>query len=129
MTQRNIQIRTELPSWAAGLYAAMDAGDIDGVIAHFSEDVRMRYGNAETVVGHEAVRAASMQFFGAISGMSHDFHDVWESGDAAMLICDVNYTRSDGSVVCLPAATFIHHRSDGIIDDIQVFMDMAPAVT
>ena len=128
MTQQSVLVTSELPTWAAGLYAAMDAGDIDRVLAHFSEDVRMRFGNAEPIVGRDAVRAASAQFFGSIRSMSHDFRQVWESGDSAVLICDVDYTRRDGAVVRLPGATLIHHRPDGVIDDIQVFMDMTPAV-
>jgi ketosteroid isomerase-like protein len=119
------RITSELPAWAAGMYAAMEAGDIDGVLAQMSEDIRMRYGNAEPVVGRDAVRAASAQFFGSIGGLSHDFREVWESEDSALLVCDVDYTLRDGSVMRLPGVTFIHHRPDGI-DDIQVFMDMCP---
>jgi ketosteroid isomerase-like protein len=126
MTQRSVQASSKLPAWAAGLYAAMDARDIDGVLDNFSEDARMCSGNAEPIVGHDAIRAASTQFFGSINGMSHEFYEVWECGDSALMTCDVDYTRSDGTVVRLPAATFIHHRADGLIDDIRVFMDMAP---
>jgi len=67
------------------------------------------------------------RYFGSIGGLSHDFREVWESEDSALLVCDVHYTRRDGSVVCLPGVTFIHRRPDGI-DDIQVFMDMTPVM-
>ena len=127
ITTGTARITSELPAWAAGMYAAMDAGDIGGVLAHMTEDVRMRFGNAEPVAGRDAVRAASLQFFGSIGGLSHDFREVWESEDSALLVCDVHYTRRDGSVVCLPGVTFIHRRPDGI-DDIQVFMDMTPVM-
>ena len=126
MSGNNVQAGIPAPVWAAGLYAAMDAGDIDGFVSHLSEDVSLRSGNADPIIGRENARAASIQLYGAIGGMKHHFKEVWENGDSVMLVADAEYTRLDGSIVSLPCVTHVHHRADGLVDSMHVFMDISP---
>ena len=123
-----IQRTEQVPTWARELFASVDAMDLDAIVARFADDVRFRFGNAQAVVGREDARAATAEFFGLIGGMSHQFREVWELGPSSVLITDVRYTRRDGRVVLLPAATLVHRRADGLVEDMQIFMDVTPAV-
>ncbi|WP_262699553.1 MULTISPECIES: nuclear transport factor 2 family protein [Streptomyces] len=116
----------ETPSWVSELYACFDRMDLEAMLAHFSEDARIRFGNAEPTVGLNAFRATSDAFLGTIAGTAHRFTQVWECGESAMLLAEVEYTCRNGKVLCLPAATALHRRPDGLIDDMQVFVDVSP---
>lgn len=125
MTEKTPTVGAQLPQWVARLYAAMDAGDVDDFVAQLTDDIRLISGNADPVVGRDAAHAASTQLYAAIGGMSHTFTEVWEFGDAAILIADALYTRLDGSTVTLPCITHVHRR-DGLVDRIHVYMDISP---
>jgi ketosteroid isomerase-like protein len=128
MTHSTVQVGTEVPAWAANLYAAIDANDVDGIVANFSEDVQVCFGNSQPVIGRETFRSLAGEPPGGIRGMSHTFRHVWESGDSALLVADVDYTRRDGEVVRVPCATLIHRQPDGLVKHMQVFVDMTPAL-
>ncbi|MFE4755029.1 nuclear transport factor 2 family protein [Streptomyces mirabilis] len=108
------------------LYAAVDARDVDGLVARFAEGIRYRSGNAEPVVGRAALLAASSAHTELIPGIVHHFRQVWEKGAWAVVLADVDYTCANGAVVRVPAATVIHRRPDGLIDDIRIIADLSP---
>jgi hypothetical protein len=116
------------PPWVSDLYAPVDALSIDGFLEHLTDDVSFRFGNAEPSVGHEAVSEGLTQFYGLIKGMKHNFLEVWENGDNAVLVLDVDYTRLGGDLVRIPAVTLVHRR-DGLVDNMQIFIDVAPLMT
>ncbi|MGW1028279.1 nuclear transport factor 2 family protein [Streptomyces sp. NPDC002577] len=116
----------ETPTWVSELYACFDGLDMEAILARFSEDARIRFGNAEPTVGLDEYRATFDAFLGTIRGTAHRFTQVWECGESAVLVAEVEYTCHNGKVMCLPAATVVHRRSDGLIDDMQVFADVTP---
>ncbi|MFJ8027748.1 nuclear transport factor 2 family protein [Streptomyces sp. NPDC096311] len=116
----------EVPAWVTELYACFDKLDLDALLTHFSEDARIRFGNAEPTVGKDAFRATSGAFLGTIRCTIHRFIQVWEHDESAVLIADVTYDCHNGRTMSLPAATVLHRRTDGLIDDMQVFVDVTP---
>ncbi|MFJ8026196.1 nuclear transport factor 2 family protein [Streptomyces sp. NPDC096311] len=129
MTQTQLhtaQIVGETPAWVAKIYSSFDSLDVEAVLAHFSDDCRVRFGNGEPTVGHEEFLAGATAFLQSVRGMSHRFREVWQCGDSAVLVADVDYIRHNGSRLCLPAVTMLHRRADGLIDDMQVVLDLAP---
>ncbi|MEV7395212.1 nuclear transport factor 2 family protein [Streptomyces sp. NPDC091215] len=120
------QIVGEVPAWVSELYSRMDSLNSEAVLVHFSDDCRIRFGNGEPMVGHEAFLAGTGAFQQAVRGMRHRFRQVWQCGDSAVLVADVDYVRHDDRTVTLPAITVLHRRPDGLIDDMQVVIDLTP---
>jgi len=117
------------PAWITELYAPMENLDPEGFIAKLSKDVSLRLGNSEPVVGVEAVRAGSPEFFGAIRSMSHNFLSVWTCGEDTMVAGEAIYNMADGDMISVPFATSVHRRDDGLVDSMQTFIDMGPVVS
>ena len=107
------------------LFRAIDAKDVDGLLAHLAPDATQRFGNQEPLRGHEQIRAANEAFFGAIDSLRHDVTGLWEWDDTIVVRLDASYTRLDGLTVTLPAASILTV-SDGLIAEYQVFADMTP---
>ncbi|MFJ8025762.1 nuclear transport factor 2 family protein [Streptomyces sp. NPDC096311] len=128
MNQQTAQSTDMPPAWITELYAPMETLDVEGLISNLSEDVILRLGNAEPISGHDAVRAASSNLFSTIRGMTHTFLSVWHCGEDTMLVGEAAYNMLDGSTVRLPCATLVHRRADGLVDNMQTFIDMAPVL-
>ena len=62
----------------AGVFADIDAFDPDKFVAHLTEDVVFRFGNAEPAVGRAAVREAVAGFFTTIDGLRHHVLNVYD---------------------------------------------------
>lgn len=122
------RINDTVPDWAAALYAAFDALDASDVATHFADDVRFRVGNGEQITGRDGYLAAAAHFGAVLTGMRHHFRQVWECGSWTLFVANVDYTRLDGSVVRLPATSIAHRNADGLVDDMQIFVDMTPVV-
>ncbi|MFK4271524.1 nuclear transport factor 2 family protein [Streptomyces milbemycinicus] len=123
------QIVGETPAWMAELYSSFDTLDLDAVLAHFSDDCRIRFGNGEPTVGHDGFLAGAGAFLQSVRGICHRFRQVWQCGDQAVLVADVDYSCHNGSALSLPAVTLLHRRPDGLIDDMQVVLDVTPLFT
>ena len=108
-----------------GLFRAIDAKDVDGLLAHLAPDATQRFGNQEPLRGHEQIRAANEEFFGTVHSMSHKVTGLWEWDDTIVVRLDASYTRVDGLTVTVPAVS-IMRESDGLIVEYQVFVDMTP---
>ncbi|ADI04643.1 hypothetical protein SBI_01522 [Streptomyces bingchenggensis BCW-1] len=124
-----VRFADEIPTWVTELYTCFDAMDVDAAVARFSADARVRFGSGKETIGHAEYRAAAAPFLEMISRVSHRFRQVWECGDSAVLVADVDYTLRDGRTMCLPAVTLLRRRADGIIKDMQVYLDIMPMVT
>jgi ketosteroid isomerase-like protein len=107
------------------LFRAIDAKDVDGLLAHLAPDAIQRFGNQEPLRGHEQIRAANEAFFGAIDSLRHAVTGLWVWDDTIVVRLDASYTRLDGLTVTVPAASILRV-SDGLIADYQVFADMTP---
>ncbi|MER7789682.1 nuclear transport factor 2 family protein [Streptomyces sp. NPDC097640] len=120
------QIVGETPAWMAELYSCFDTLNVEAVLTYFSPDCRIRFGNGEPTVGHDEFLVGAGAFLQSVRGMCHRFRQVWQCGESAVLVADVGYTLHNGNTLSLPAITVLHRRSDGLIDDMQVVLDVAP---
>jgi ketosteroid isomerase-like protein len=111
--------------WVRETYAAIDRKDNDAFIGRFAPDVRVRFGNAEPVVGREANRAAFRQFFDAIRAIRHRIDHAYYVGDTIVLEFTVTYTRLDGREVTVPAAA-VWELERELATRFQVYVDQAP---
>ncbi|WP_424216149.1 nuclear transport factor 2 family protein (plasmid) [Streptomyces sp. BI20] len=111
----------------ARIFADIDSRDPDRFVAHLTEDVRFRFGNAPETVGRTAVREAVVAFYDTIAGMRHEPHEVWAIPDTDLTVvrADVTYLRHDGRAVTVPNADFL--RSDGrLVHEWLIHIDLAP---
>ncbi|HWZ17863.1 MAG TPA: nuclear transport factor 2 family protein, partial [Ktedonobacteraceae bacterium] len=90
-----------------------------------TEDVRLRFGNAETVVGRDAVVGGIVGFWGSIKGLRHNFVQTWDEGDIEIVEALIDYTRHDGKVVPLPCTSILRKRGD-LVQDLRIYMDVSP---
>ena len=109
----------------ATLFDDIDSMEPDRFAAHLAEDVSMRFGNAEPIVGRQAARDAWAAFCEGIDGVAHTPVAQWHSDHGTVAEAEVTYTRKDGGTVTVPVAT-IYRESDGLIDDYRIFIDLAP---
>jgi ketosteroid isomerase-like protein len=109
----------------ARAFADIDSFDPDKFVAHLTEDVRFRFGNAEPVTGRAAVRDAVAGFFATIDGLTHHIRNSWMVGDIAIVQIDVEYRRKDGATVLVPNADILTYEGD-LIRHWQIYIDVAP---
>src|SRR2546428_13896891 len=91
-----------MSDWVKHYYAVVDSMDIEKFGPLHTEDVHLRFGNAETVVGRDAVVRDIADFWGAIKGLRHNFVQTWEEGDVKIVEALIDYTRHDGTVLPVP---------------------------
>lgn len=110
------------------LFAGIDAGDLDAVAAVIADDVHFRFGNADATDGKADFAAAAQAFLGALTGIRHEIHDIWEVEDGAVIaMLDVHYKRLDGGELTLPSCPVFRVR-DGLIHDFRIHMDVSPVL-
>ena len=114
-----------MPS-AQVVFRAVDSMDPAALTDLLAEDARMRFGNADPFVGHEAVIAGAAAFFGAIRGIRHTIRTVWTVGADTIAETDVTYTRQDGKDVTIPVVSIWRVGGDDRIEDYRVFYDVTP---
>ena len=74
-----------MSDWAKHYYAVVDSMDVEKFATLHTEDVHLRFGNAETVVGRDAVVRGIADFWGAIKGLRHNFVQTWDDGESRLL--------------------------------------------
>ncbi|MDV2996895.1 MAG: hypothetical protein N4J56_006600 [Chroococcidiopsis sp. SAG 2025] len=111
--------------WVREYFVTVDKLNVDNIIANFVENGQFRFGNAEPVVGKEAIRDALVKFFSAIKAMHHENVGLWLGDSSAVFEAEVTYTRQDGTTVTLPCVSILRFR-DNFIYDFRMVMDAAP---
>jgi ethanolamine ammonia-lyase large subunit len=106
------------------LFADIDSMEPDRFADHLAEDVTFRFGNADAVIGRDAVRDTWAGFCSGLEGVSHSLVEEWQTPTATIVEAEVTYTRTNGSTVTLPVVTV--YRGGELIDDYRIFMDVAP---
>src|ERR1700684_805250 len=109
----------------AAIFADIDAFDPDKFVAHLTENVTFRFGNAEPAIGRAAVRDAVAGFFATIDGLQHHILNVWDAGDTTVAKIDVKYTRKDGKHVTIPNADILVFDGE-LVSNWQIYIDVAP---
>ena len=112
------------------VFATMDAGDLDGMVKHMTDDVITQFGNQAEICGKAAFRTLFNQVGQAISGLRHDILDLWhavEDFDVWVVQLNVSYRRPDGHTVTLPCCNVFRMRGD-LICEYRVYMDIGPVL-
>jgi ketosteroid isomerase-like protein len=110
------------------LLAALDARDIETAMGFLAEDVVLRFGNAEPVVGSTAIADTAAAMANVVASMSHTMRAVWTTPEPVpAVICemDVTYRRHDGTELILPCVNVFRLR-DGRVADYRIYMDVNP---
>jgi ketosteroid isomerase-like protein len=108
------------------LFATTDAKDIAANATHVTDDVELRFGNNDPVVGKDAYIAMSEEFYASLASLRHEIHSLWTVDDDFVITeMTVHYERLDGQRLSLPCANIFRLR-DGLIADYRIFMDINP---
>jgi ketosteroid isomerase-like protein len=108
------------------VFADVDRMDAKAFASHLAEDCLLRFGNADEVVGRDAIEAAIAGFFTTINGLTHHIIDEWGVDDATIVQIDATYTRKDDRQVTLPAVAIWRRRGGELIDEYRIYVDLAP---
>ncbi|MEQ3551829.1 nuclear transport factor 2 family protein [Pseudonocardia nematodicida] len=106
--------------------AAVDAGAAEEFGAWFAPDATYTFGNGETLVGRDAVVAATAGAAGALPWVRHTVEDVAEIDDRLFCRFTIGTESPAGAALALPCLTVIRLGEGGIVD-YRVFMDLSPA--
>ena len=124
----NEQNRTVSPARAemvTEMFAAIDRMDVEGLLGYMAEDAWQRFGNADSLHGHQQIRRANEEFLGSLASIHHEIIGIWESAAGVVCRLRVTYGRKDGKVVTIPGVT-IFEEHDGQISGYQVYFDVEP---
>jgi ketosteroid isomerase-like protein len=111
---------------AREILAAVDSGDVDALLRHVTDDIRLQFGNAEVVTGRSAFEAAARAFVQSIAAIRHELLDLWEvEGGTIIAVMMVHYKRLDGQELSLPCCNLLGTRA-GRVYDYRIYMDINP---
>jgi ketosteroid isomerase-like protein len=113
------------------LFVALDTGDAVRALALLTEDVRFRFGNAKTTIGHQGFVASATALQEVVASLHHELLSVWTvSKPAPVVICEmsVTYQRHDAHHLTLPCVNVVRLRG-GQIADYRIYMDMHPLLS
>ncbi len=111
--------------WIRDYYKAADSMNMKEYLEYHTDDLKFRFGSNETTTGKEPVEQSLTHLWNALQSMSHTMTGLWIQDNVAIVEADVTYTRKDGKVVPLPAATIIRVEN-GKAFDVRVNMDINP---
>lgn len=114
-----------MSDWAKHYYSVVDSMNAEEFTALHTDDVRLRFGNAEPVVGRNAVVQGIIAFWSMIKGMRHNFVQTWVEGDVEIVEALIDYTRQDDKVVTIPCTSILRKRGD-LVQDLRIYIDVSP---
>jgi hypothetical protein len=111
-----------LPSWLTSMFAAVDGFDVDRFLSFLHPECMFRFGNAEPIFGHEAIRTAVSGLFAALQGIGHADLIAWTHPDATICTGQVTYTRHDRSTLTVPFAV-VFRLEQKLVKEYLIFVD------
>jgi hypothetical protein len=119
--------RTAMPQdLTERVFSTVDAARPDAFADLLAPDGRFVFGNAEPLVGRDAVAAGCTGFFASIAGLRHKLVNVWRVGPDTIAETDVTYRRHDGNSVVVPVVSIWRTSDEGLIVDYRVFGILRP---
>jgi ketosteroid isomerase-like protein len=100
----------------------LDSKDAHGLAAKCTEDVAMRLGSDETVIGRADMVAKLTRLLGAHASMKHEILRTWETDEAALIEIKATHGLPNGETPSAPAFAVLTRR-DGLVCDIRTFLD------
>jgi len=120
------ETRTEKSEVIRRLIKLFETMNIDEALNSFTEDARYRFGNYPAAQGKEGIRqAATSSHMNAIKGCNFEIKGLWESGDVVVCEMDINYIKTDDSILTLPC-TDVFRMQGNRIQDMRIYMDPSP---
>jgi ketosteroid isomerase-like protein len=111
--------------WVKDYYAAVDSMNMEKYLSFHTDDIKFRFGSNPTTTGKDAVVQGLSQLWGALESLSHTMTGLWQIDNVTIVEADVTYTRKDGKVVVLPAASILRREGD-LVNDMRINMDINP---
>jgi ketosteroid isomerase-like protein len=108
------------------VFAIVDKRDSAAFAALFAPDGRFVFGNADPIVGPAAIGAAVGAFFAGIDGLRHELRNTWVLGADTVAELVVEYDRTGGGSVRIPAVTIFTRDQAGLVSDYRIYVDLAP---
>ncbi|MEJ2603469.1 MAG: nuclear transport factor 2 family protein [Gammaproteobacteria bacterium] len=115
----------DVDDWLRQLFRSIDDNDVDAFVGFMTPDCTYRFGSAPALQGRAAVRAATVEFFSTIDGLSHVLHRHWQDEDSVVCEGSVTYRRHDGSEITLPFCNALV-LDDGLIRRYSIYADVSP---
>jgi len=112
-------------AWWQQLFAVIDARDAPGFAELLTPDAQFRFGNAPTVVGTDAIRAAASVFFASIASCRHRLIRTWCGSTGLACEGEVTYSRHDATRVTIPFANVLELRGM-LICAYRIYIDNSP---
>ncbi|MBH8563059.1 nuclear transport factor 2 family protein [Nostoc sp. CENA67] len=94
-------------------------------VTFLTESAQFRFGNFDTLVGHNAIKDSLVNFCQQVKSIYHDIKREWEFGDVVFLDMEVTYYRLDGTAVTLPVMDFFQFKGN-LIQELGIYMDISP---
>ena len=107
------------------LFADIDRMDAKAFASYLTEDCVLRFGNADEVVGRDAIEQAIEGLFETIKGLSHHVLDEWDVDDTMIMQVETTYTRMDDGQVTLPGAVIVRRDGD-LFSEYRIYTDLTP---
>lgn len=114
--------------WLAAMFAALDAGDVDGHAGFLAPDVTVRMSGGAVLRGREAVAAAQRWLYEGLTSMHHELRSIWRERDVLTVEVDVTFTRRGEPAATVPIICVLRLSSDRLVADYRVFSDLGPDV-
>lgn len=106
--------------WGEHVCSALDEENPDAFVAFLADDVWLRYGTSDPVIGLEAVRSWMRELQETIATVQHRVTDVRTDGDAIIIEAETTYSWDDGSALKVPEAISFRMRGE-IASRVQVY--------
>jgi ketosteroid isomerase-like protein len=108
------------------LIKLFEAMKVDEFLTYLTEDAEYRFGNYPAAIGKEAIEATvKASHLDQIKAITFNIKDMWEKDDAVICALDIDYTRTDDSVLTLPCLDVFRLAGDKI-KSMRVYMDATP---
>jgi uncharacterized protein (TIGR02246 family) len=108
------------------IFACVDRRDAKGFAGFFASNGRFVFGNADPIVGREAIADAVDAFFAGLRGLRHQTLNRWDGPAGTVVEAAVEYVRPDGRTVAVPAVSIFACDDTGLVADYRIFVDLAP---
>jgi hypothetical protein len=114
-----------MADWMREYFDDVDNMRLEGLTSRLSDNVVVRFGNNPPAHGKEQVATNISRFWSMIAGIKHTFVNQWEVDETGIVEAEIDYLRKDGATVKVPCTTILH-RSDDLVDEVRVYIDLAP---
>lgn len=112
------------PQWVIDLFSSIDNMDSDKFASFLTDDCKFTFGNADSVIGKENVKAAVAGFFSSIKALSHTDIESFIDGNVTISRGIVSYTRHNDTKLTVDYCN-IFRLDDDKIKRYTIYVDIS----